>query len=511
MIDIARSISRQMCRQIPDGKEYLTPRELHDWEIPGFVADQVEILMQRKLKESLLFPETEWVNRNKPSIQRSWEAFSNSLMSEVRLPVSRAPHLFDEAVANILKTLLTPRVAIPDLIFGDDHELTSWDLEERTGIVSVFRHLAQAPVRFLERKGFESLTHEQCRHVITRVDEKLASRYNAEDWCELIDPLFQLTGGRVDSDLFRIFFINKGLTSVARSFELLNRPVSKRELSDMLASFDFPMKTETAGVDSPGEKEEPKTLFELFGSTEAGEDEDEEEAAAGVDTDNRPALSLHSGYQDRAVPEKESPDPTPEEDSIESVPEEPDVHEESASPEPGDFVHSDQNSEPPSLYSQFIAEPEPDEISDDESGEEIEEDHTIWKRFVETDRESAVPSAGGHSESADSLNLNSKTEDDTAAQRPDSNQEDQTAKVRDRIESWIGDEKGRFVENLFRGSEKEFREVLTGLAGITDWREAARYIETEVFDRYELDLSNEVAIDFTDTMHSYFLDSKPAQ
>ncbi|MEX2600628.1 MAG: hypothetical protein WD355_03205 [Balneolaceae bacterium] len=489
MIDIVRSITRQMSQQIPDGKEYLIPRELREWEIPGFLAEQVEIFIQRTLRESLVFPETEWVNRNKPSIQRSWDVFSDSLMAEARLPVTQAPRLFEEVITSLLKILLTPRGTIPDIIFGSQRELTARELEERAGRVPVYRHLAQAPVRFLEKKGLETLTLEQCRRVITRVDEKLASRYHANDWYQLINPLFQLAGGPVDSDLLRIFFNDKNMGSVARSFELLNRPVSKSEFSGMLESFDFPLDAEPATELHSAGGEEPATLFERFGST--GEDEQEETADEPV---GQQAMYLHSGKLNRNVEEKDTQDFAQEEESGDVQPEE-------TVPAP--------DAEPPSLYSQFMEGSDTEEATDDVLEESNPEDHAIWKRFVESDREQVSP-AGDSSGEPVADHREHNTESEVETNRHDSVQHDRFSENRDQIEAWIGDERGRFVETLFRGSEMEFQKVVDGLAGINNWREAAEYIEEEVFDRYELELSNESAIDFTDTMHSYFMDSKPA-
>lgn len=75
------------------------------------------------------------------------------------------------------------------------------------------------------------------------------------------------------------------------------------------------------------------------------------------------------------------------------------------------------------------------------------------------------------------------------------------------ISKWVDDEKDRFVEEIFKGSELAYEEALLEIMEYDNWKAASMYLEREVFSRNKVDVYDEAAVDFTDRLHSYFLDN----
>lgn len=73
---------------------------------------------------------------------------------------------------------------------------------------------------------------------------------------------------------------------------------------------------------------------------------------------------------------------------------------------------------------------------------------------------------------------------------------------------WMESDRERFVRDIFSDSDGAFEEALYDIAALDDWKSATRYIEKEVFSRNLVDMYDEAAVDFTDRLHSYFMEFK---
>ncbi|MEX0944959.1 MAG: hypothetical protein WD513_00815, partial [Balneolaceae bacterium] len=76
------------------------------------------------------------------------------------------------------------------------------------------------------------------------------------------------------------------------------------------------------------------------------------------------------------------------------------------------------------------------------------------------------------------------------------------------LNEWMLDEKDTFIEELFGDSEDAYEQALADIIEFEDWKQASRYIEKEIFTRNRIDVYDEIAVDFTDRLHSYFLENK---
>ena len=76
------------------------------------------------------------------------------------------------------------------------------------------------------------------------------------------------------------------------------------------------------------------------------------------------------------------------------------------------------------------------------------------------------------------------------------------------ISGWLDDDSSRFIDEIFGGSEQSYEEALGKIVDFESWKEASRFIEKEIFTRNMIDVYEEVAVDFTDRLHSYFTEYK---
>ena len=78
----------------------------------------------------------------------------------------------------------------------------------------------------------------------------------------------------------------------------------------------------------------------------------------------------------------------------------------------------------------------------------------------------------------------------------------------DALFKWLQLDADRFVDEIFGGAEDAYEQAIDEIAAIRTWRKATEYIEKEVFGRNRVDMYDEVAVDLTDQLHSYFLEHK---
>ncbi len=236
---IVRHITQQLVDRLPKRKDFFTPDELRELEIPEFIVERIEVEMERNLDDSVVPPYTEWADMNNETVLEAWEQFINAILAEARMPKIYAQSVFETAVADTVEILMQPRRNIKDAIFGPDKALDLKTIEKRIKAVTVYKHLSSAVLRYMNRRNLQALTYEQCENIINKVDEKLVANYNPLNWAQLLSPLFQLLGNNVDTDLLRLFFEDKGRKRIARKFDLLNSSVSKTQVIEILSAPDL--------------------------------------------------------------------------------------------------------------------------------------------------------------------------------------------------------------------------------------------------------------------------------
>lgn len=76
------------------------------------------------------------------------------------------------------------------------------------------------------------------------------------------------------------------------------------------------------------------------------------------------------------------------------------------------------------------------------------------------------------------------------------------------VAEWMADASDEFTREIFGGSETAYEEALAKIMEFNEWKQAARYIEREIFTRNRIDIYDEIAVDFTDRLHTFFIENR---
>lgn len=239
MEQLIRHLTTSITERLSGQKEYFTPDDLRAFELPEFLVKRAEAEMYRNLNDSVLPPHSEWANMTAPDVEQAWEQFIQAILAEVRMPGAYLQPVFETAVGDVMELILKPRTAIPDILFGPDETLSLSQLRKRLPFITVNRHLADSIIRFMERKSYPELSRETAGRVVQQVDERITTGYNSLNWAQLLQPLFILIGPEVDTELFRIFFHERGMQRISRRFDLMNGSLTKTGFIETMSSPDL--------------------------------------------------------------------------------------------------------------------------------------------------------------------------------------------------------------------------------------------------------------------------------
>ncbi len=544
---IVRIVTKNLIQKLPSEKKFFRLDELETLEIPEFIVDRIEVELERKLSDSIIPPNTEWADMKSRNVQKAWQNFADAIRSESRLPYDYLPDVIETAVSDTLDILIQPRKAIPAILFGADKALDRKSLEERAKSVVVYKHLAQAPVRYIYRKDLQALTLEQCTHIVSTVDEKLVSRYNALNWAHLLEPLFVLLGDTIDTNLLRIFFQDKKRPRISQKFERMNSSISRTGLIKMLSDADLVENKEVDHLQSALFEGEDKPLQairdikidpDLNVPPPAGKNEEDSEKDDVIPLNSR-FIYDESVINERYTEEEKENEEDDSETSRYSFnsmfieTEEENAEAEDAIPVRKSYLENNPGDDEPGL-NRFDENHHIDHEDDifPEAGRENEgiaegallnetdppeqekQETYIWQHFLnKVDEETEIEAEAQseieeEEESKEFGGIDNKSFEKLSFEI---SKDLENLSKADELRKWLGDDVERIITELFDGSVSDFENAIHEIAGFEEWKPATRYIEKEIFARNHIDMYDDVAVDFTDKLHNYFTERKPYQ
>lgn len=565
---IIQQITRQLIDKLPDNDQYYRLDELRSWGLPSFIVRRIKIELERNLAESMIIPKTDWANTQSDAVQDAWQQFVDAIRAEARLPASYAKTVIETSVADVLEILVQPRKNIPKIVFAGDGQLSQEEVRQRVKLIVVYQHFGQLIPRYMQKKELNQLSKERCGKVISNADEKLTERYSPLNWAQMLEPLFKLVDGEIDTNLLRLFFEDKKMPRVARKFDLMNKSLTRAELIEVLSSPEL--------LDFEGYEDEQSTLFEdqpetadretseLQTPVKPREDRDQEEAEeqtamgvsetsqeiTGSEDENKESdeaeaeQTLNSGF----VQEDEKADDAANEDEafgalndvFDGQEEETKPDERQEPPEPVDEkshqVEEEQMAEPAEIsdkgfgeqaenlndgenaknedsFKQEETDPEKmvaqsqDNGQENDSADADDEETPIWMRYMSDEEieEYKEQQEQEEQEDQDKDEVEEGFIDDPVI---DLTNEDASDKEIENLREILQSDRELFVEEIFRGSDRAYDEAVEDIAAYGSWRDVSKYIEKEIFKRNLVDMYSEAAVDFTDRLQTYFLEKQ---
>lgn len=295
-------------------------------------------------------------------------------------------------------------------------------------------------------------------------------------------------------------------------------------------------------TEASGEKEEEDVEIEEMPREEALISDEDESFEEWEDDDEIEEGSLMSRYMDEDEdPDTEDSEPEPETqeeedarpatiyDELNLTPVDKDNGGDELDFEEDTDFDIDENPEESEIDDDLPFEPDKRFVSDHESDEdrdaetdEFEEkdaadDETdevpMWKSFLERDNPDDEPSFYFDESPESSSDQETSLFDDLDEinETPIIEVTGDASVVDDEIEDlakWLDADRDRFLHDIFNDSKLAWEQALIDLTVFDDWKSASRYLESEIFNKNRIDIYSEVAVDFTDYLHSYFMKHK---
>ncbi len=553
MHNVVKEITNKYVSRLPEHEEYLFPEELARYGIPDFVVERVRFELKNNLIQSLIIPETDWADMKDEQIEAQWNVFLEEIAENVRLPMSYGGSVFENCIDDIISVLSEPRTYITELLFGERADLFRQEIVQRAQGIVVFSHLAQAILRFMQKKELDTISRERANQVVARIDDRLTEHFSPLNWAQHLDPLFIMTDNKVDPDLIRCFFEDKEKTNWANRFDRESELVTRSRFIEILSAPDAnyyneepeePVETvedisnaseEKSLAESFNEEDvKQKPLVERFNKKEnnlaeaflqaqqALQEESEINSKIGELSADRFFASEESELQKEA--EEEKAEEVQQETEAKDAPE---VKEEES--EESEVVSGENKQETAAEIEEEKSEvTTPTEAAEESEPdidvpEESEDAVPIWKRFaVASSEDDNILKKYDHSDDGREL---SQTKKSLAQQLAEENEPDEYNEkpiidlVNDQEKSeesdpfdllyhYVEDQENRFTDEIFGGDNNSFTEALKMIAEFESWSKASKYISSEIFRRNMINIYSESAIDFTDRLQTYFIEKK---
>lgn len=478
MNQTVQQITQQLIVLLPEKKQFYRLDELRSNGFPSFIVRRIQIELERNIIRSTNLPSSDWANMQSENVDEAWQRFLQAAKAEAHLPADHIKAVVETAVSDVLSILIQPHKNIPNLLFGEKNELDYQEVCEAVKIMVVYRHFAQIIPRYMRRKGIEHLSRDRCALVIRNADEKLTGKYTPLNWAQMLEPLFKLQKGKVDSRSLRSFFEDRNKPQLTQKFTTGKNLYTRDEFIEKLSSPDS-TSDETGGKrpvffeNLPHMKATPDE--EQAESKPQGQREKQGKIEEKQESSSRSTDALNAGFSAPIKNEAETDDSLNAVfsfDQPEALPNDEELGPNEASKGSGDVESLAENAERDGLN----------------------ENTPMWMRFF--NEEEAEPGFSPEEATPDGNGI------------LDQPAPDLREPAKDELLKWLSDNRDLFVEEIFGGSDHAFNEAVEEIITYKNWRNASKYIEKEVFKRNLINIYSEVAVNFTDRLQSYFLEKQ---
>lgn len=545
-----QQITQQLISLLPTNDQYYRLEEFRNWGFPSFIVQRIKIELERNLAESMVIPKTDWANTQSDAVLNAWQQFVDAIRAEARLPASYAQTVIETAVADVMDMLVQPRKNIPEVIFGAKDKLAYEEVCERVKSVVVYRHFCKLIPRYMEKKELDTLTKQRCAKIVSDADQKLTARYSPLNWAQMLEPLFKLVEGEIDTNLLRLFFEDKNMPRIARQFDLMNDSLTRAELIETLSSPSL--------LDFEGYEDEQSNLFgdQPTSPTASQADRSSDKKDGDLQEDRSEDLSASEEQgnknEEQSEKKKERKTSQPEEKNnlntdfgqhIESENNPEEVIEDANSLN-AVFVEEDESDADPNEREESPAEAEGSESEEELVERESEKGQDPVQQESQDDVSTAEEEENKSDEKEETSSANGQDSDVREEETPmwmrymseeeieeykerqqeesdeqveegfidepivDLTNEDATEKEVNKLKEQLSGDREMFVEEIFKGSDRAFDEAVEKIAAYDSWRDVSKYIEKDIFKRNLVDMYSEAAVDFTDRLQSYFLEKR---
>ena len=234
-----RSITQDLLNKITDEQMHYTPADLQEAGFPPFLVDRISLEIQRNLADSVSLPDSDWADMQADHVQDAWDNFLVAIRAETRIPASYLRSVIENAVEDILELLAEPERTIQETLFRQEKMASILELQVRRQWIVTNGHLADAVLRYMNRKGLTEISREKAANIIRQIDLHLASGYTPLKWGQALDVWFKLMGQAIPSAMLTRYFADKGLSDIAKRFDQTDEVMNRSRLIEYLSMPDL--------------------------------------------------------------------------------------------------------------------------------------------------------------------------------------------------------------------------------------------------------------------------------
>ncbi|MEQ8524819.1 hypothetical protein [Gracilimonas sp.] len=545
MHQAVENIIDRLIGSVKSDKPYYTLKDCLSAGFPSFIVERIRIEINEKLKKEFVLEDTEWANIDQELVKDAWKDFQQALFANSRIPKDKFYVVTSRVMTEIVKVYLEPRQHMADYIYKGEEELEYEELVRRTDKLTIYKHFGKAIPLYMKKRKLKTLEKKRCKLLIHNLDANLVASYTAKEWAQVLELLFTLFGGEIDSKLIQFFFEDKGLYLTAKAFNELDEQITKERFIEILSypdlldvklqekfrdQFREELIAQKNRFDDPDEEEieqidekEQRLLDSFFGDySEEGPQMTDEESFNALFKSEQKDKSIFEEFEEVPDAEKiskslKSGDQTDEikkfrenlvtvldqaAHSFKNLTEE-EKEEKKSKKKKKKAPKKEEKQEEPTpaeeeedVLDSLVGEDESDDSLVQEEADDNEE-QPMWQQFIRPDQMDMLMGSKG-SDSDDMLIDEETLVDDLVDEQDEEND------VTPDLKEFLINNEGFFVEEIFKGSDKKYEKALGKIQELGNWDEATEFIEKNVFSTNKVDMTSEVAIDFTDRLQTYF-------
>ncbi len=546
MTKISESVAQQLSEEWKSLPISVDEAQFKHFQLlPVYLREHIWDRVQEQFKASIRPSNEHWIQWDDAQLRQKWEDFLQVAAQTIQVPREDVIKLGQEFVQTWVPILVEPGKYLVHWLYGEKVEMEVKDIEDKCEELLFFPELKNLIPLYLQRKELHVLSKVRASQIIQQLYTKLVEKFDWDRWERELETLYQVSCRRdIPSDWLGIYFDDRGLNewshklspsnlTVNQLLDILRSPVSQME--DQESGSEIIEESNQPDLDSESsvrhesaaerdhvfnpksneESEEPGTPPLLWVADEQEEEEDH------LHPDSLASLFMKAEPQSEDQEGDSISIETPLND-VETNKKNPINNEVKAQKEDSifaddDWLSADSFSSKPSAdhsISQELNGMFDDEdnlfnrpikkAQSDESEEESENDTLASSVFGDS---SSTPSTSSTTSAYDEQDSHLSWQEESEEDSLDaSTWEKKNDKQENRLAQTLKKNRKKYIKKLFKGSEEDYLDVLEKLESKFIWLKVVSCLQKEVIPDYEIDMTTEIMVQFTDELEKYFND-----
>ena len=546
MTKISESVAQQLSEEWKSLPISVDEAQFKHFQLlPVYLREHIWDRVQEQFKASIRPSNEHWIQWDDAQLRQKWEDFLQVAAQTIQVPREDVIKLGQEFVQTWVPILVEPGKYLVHWLYGEKVEMEVKDIEDKCEELLFFPELKNLIPLYLQRKELHVLSKVRASQIIQQLYTKLVEKFDWDRWERELETLYQVSCRRdIPSDWLGIYFDDRGLNEWSHKLSPSNLTVN--QLLDILRSPVSQMEDQESGSEIIEESNQPDLDSESSVRRESAAERDhvfnpksnEESEEPGTppllwvadeqeeEDDHLHPDSLASLFM-KAEPQSEDQEgdsisiETPLND-VETNKKNPINNEVKAQKEDSifaddDWLSADSFSSKPSAdhsISQELNGMFDDEdnlfnrpikkAQSDESEEESENDTLASSVFGDS---SSTPSTSSTTSAYDEQDSHLSWQEESEEDSLDaSTWEKKNDKQENRLAQTLKKNRKKYIKKLFKGSEEDYLDVLEKLESKFIWLKVVSCLQKEVIPDYEIDMTTEIMVQFTDELEKYFND-----